>query len=592
MNQMPFPSPANILIVDDMPTNLRLLDSILTQQGYNVRNAINGKLALIGVKKTDIDLILLDVMMPEMNGYEVCKQLKADPATADIPVIFLSVLNELFDKKKAFEVGGIDYINKPFLIEELLAKVQTHVSLRMAAKEIMLLNRIENQERNYQLEAAKTQLEMSRRDLLTGLPNRVVFMECLEEALHRSKIDSTYRFGVLFLDGDRFKIINNSLGYLVGDELLNAMARRLGENLSQSDTIARLGDDEFAILLTDTGVITSVAEVAKRILSSMNEPFQIQGHEIFTSVSIGIVLASRDYQQPEHILRDVATAMGRAKELGKSRYQIFDVTMYEEATRFLQMETELRQALQHQQFRVYYQPIVSLNTGRINGVEALVRWQHPTRGLISPAEFIPLAEVTGLIAPIGDWVLREACYQLRLWQNGGLVSDSFYISVNFSPQQFIQPNLLVKLDQIIIETQLNPQCLKLEITESAIVEKAGATATILEELSSRQIQLSLDDFGTGYSCLSYLHSLPVDALKVDKSFVQNLDEPSINLGIVPAIIQIAKTMGMSAIAEGIETVEQLEQLRSLDCDSGQGYLFSQPLHSEAVKELIASEPRW
>ncbi|MFB2982720.1 putative bifunctional diguanylate cyclase/phosphodiesterase [Microseira sp. BLCC-F43] len=427
--------------------------------------------------------------------------------------------------------------------------------------------------------------------MLTGLPNRVLFMEELNSAINRSKIEHNYRFGVLFLDGDRFKVINNSLGYFVGDELLNAMGRRLQDNLSEQDTIARLGDDEFAILLTEAQDITSASEVANKILAALKQPFNLQGHEVFISASIGICLGGRDYQQPEHILRDAATAMGRAKELGKSRYQIFDITLHQEASRFLQIEKELRKAIKKQEFIVYYQPIICLNTGKIDGVEALLRWQHPTRGLIAPAEFIPVADETGLIAPIGNWVLQEACHQLRQWQAAGMVNDSFKISINLSPQQFSQGDLLDLIDQILIQTQLNPYCLKLEITETALMEKSQVTVSLLKQLSSRKIELSIDDFGIGYSSLSYLHSLPVNALKVDKFFVQNLNETPINTGIVPAIIRLAKTMGMNAIAEGIETIEQLERLRMLDCDCGQGYFFSQPLPPEEVIELIAREPR-
>ena len=595
MNQNLLFSSANILIVDDLPTNLRLLDSVLSQQGYNVLKAISGELALRATTTVDVDLILLDIMMPGLNGYEVCRRLKAEPKTANIPVIFLSALNEGFDKVKAFEVGGIDYINKPLVIDELLVKVKTYLSLRAAGKEIMVLDRrIEEltQEREDRIEAARKKLEIVCQDLLTGLPNRVLFMERLESALHRSTIEPNYRFAVLFLDCDRFKIINNSLGYFIGDELLKAMAIRLQNNVSQDDTVARLGDDEFAIILTEIKDVTSASEVANKILTALNEPFKLQGHELFISASIGISLGGRDYQQPEHILRDAATAMGRAKELGKSRYQIFDITLHLEASRFLQIETDLRQALKKQEFVVYYQPIICLNTGKIEGVEALLRWQHPTRGLIAPGEFIPVAEETGLIAPIGNWVLQEACHQIRQWQVAGMVKESFTISVNFSPQQFSQRGLLDLIDQVLIQTQLNPYCLKLEITESALMEKSQATVAILKQLRSRKIQLSIDDFGIGYSSLSYLHSLPVNALKVDKFFVQNLDEAPINTGIVPAIIRLAKTMGMNAIAEGVETIEQLERLRMLECDCGQGYLFSEPLSPEEVIELIASEPRW
>ncbi|HLO52342.1 MAG TPA: EAL domain-containing protein [Kamptonema sp.] len=586
---------AEILIVDDSPVNLRLLSSLLIQRGYNVRKAINGQAALRAAEAVLPDLILLDVLMPEMNGYEVCQSLKDNPKTANIPVIFLSFLGENLERSKGFKFGACDYINKPFNLDEILIKIQNQLNLKAAREEIMQLNtqlRGTAKECQIQLEAANAKLQANLRDRLTGLPNRVSFIDALEAALNRSKIESDHRFFVLSIDCDRFKIINNSLGYRVGDELLTAIARRLEKELSSSDIFARLGDDEFAILLTDIPDINSAAKVASKILKQLTFPFYLQKYEVFVSASIGIAAGSDKYIQPEHILRDADTALCRAKEQGKARYQIFDRTMREKACQFLQLETDLRKALVQKEFSVHYQPIIELSTGKIAGVEALLRWHHPVRGLVYPAEFIPVAEATGLIANIGSWVLREACRQLRLWQITGIAGESFSVSVNFSAHQFSQPDLIDQIDEILAETQLNPQCLKLEITETAIIENPESAAILLQQLRARKIQLSLDDFGMGYSSLSYLNSFPVDTLKVDKSFVQRLDGNSENLGLVPAIMCIAKTMGMRVIAEGIETAQQLDQLRNLDCDFSQGYLFSRPLDAQKLIELITSAPHW
>lgn len=586
---------AHILIVDDMPGNLHLLSSLLTKEGYKVRAAINGKLALMAANSFAPDLILLDIMMPDLNGYEVCKLLKANPKTADIPVIFLSTLDEEIDKTKAFDVGGIDYITKPIHLEEVVRKVDYHIAFQSAEKEILRLNfRIKQRVKahNNHLKSHNLKVEMLLRDRLTSLPNRVSFLQSLEQAIHQAKTDSDYRFAVLFLDCDRFKIINNSLGYIVGDELLKALARRLESKLSASDILARIGDDEFAILLTEISDINSATEVAERILAALTHPFHLHEREVFMSTSIGIAWSCPDYTQAEHILRDADTAMGRAKELGKARYQIFNCALHEKACQFLQLETDLRQAIKRQEFLVYYQPIVDLSTGKIAGLEALLRWQHPTRGLVYPVEFIPVAEETGLIAPIGYWVLQESCRQLRRWQEAKLVEETLTISVNVSVHQLNQPNLIQQIDRILAETNLNPQYLKLEITESALMESSQSATDLLQQLRDRQIQLSIDDFGMGYSCLSYLHSLPVNTLKVDKSFVQPLDGNPKNLGIVPAIIFIAQTMQMNVIAEGIETTQQLDQLRALNCHFSQGYLFSQPLAAEEAIDLIASQPQW
>ena len=582
----------DILIVDDTLENLRLLSTMLIKQGYNVRKAINGKMALTAVQTVVPDLILLDIMMPEMDGYEVCQRLKANQQTAKIPVIFLSALNEVFDKVKAFEVGAVDYISKPFQFEEVLVRVQNQMALKSAQREILKLNtELEEKvkERTQQLEFANARLlKMALYDSLTGLPNRALFLERLEKALNRAKADSVYQFAVLFLDCDRFKVVNDSLGHLVGDELLIAVARRLEASLSQKDTLSRLGGDEFAILLTDIQDLNYTTFVADGILESLSSPFQLQGHEVFISASIGIALGNSTVHQPEHLLRDADTAMYRAKALGKGQYHIFAPAMHDAALQLLHLESNLRKAINQQEFIVHYQPIIDLSDGKIAGFEALVRWQHPQYGMISPQSFIPIAEETSLIIPIDRWVLQQACHQLRLWQKEKLTDYPLFISVNLSARQFAQLDLIDQIDQILTETQLNPQCLKLEITESAIMDNVNFAAVILQKLRERSIGLSIDDFGTGYSSLSYMHSFPVSSLKIDRSFVQRLDGNPENLGLIPAIISIAKTMGMSAIAEGIETTQQLNQLKTFGCDFGQGYLFSKPVEAQRATELIGS----
>ncbi|NET89376.1 MAG: EAL domain-containing protein [Kamptonema sp. SIO1D9] len=586
----------DILIVDDTLENLRLLSTMLLKQGYNVRKALNGQMALKAVETVVPDLILLDIMMPDMDGYQVCQRLKQQSSTAEIPVIFLSALNEVFDKVKAFEVGGVDYITKPYQFEEVLIRIQNQLALKTAEREILQLNsQLEKrvQERTQQLEIANARLlEMALHDSLTGLPNRALFMKRLQSALQEVKANKSSQFAVLFLDCDRFKVINDSLGHLVGDELLIAIAARLQSCLSNGDTLARLGGDEFAILFTEIENISNAIQMATRILDLFSHPFQLQRREVFINASIGITLGNCDYEQPEHLLRDADTAMYRAKALGKGQFHIFDPEMHSVALRLLQLENDLRRAIERQEFVLHYQPIIDLNQGKISGFEALVRWQHPTRGLVSPGLFIPIAEETGLINPIGHWVMKQACRQLISWQQQKLVNDNLSISVNLSVRQFSQPNLIEQIDRVLAETLLNPQCLKLEITESAIMDNSQSAATILEELRKRQIHLSIDDFGTGYSSLSYLHSFRVDLLKIDKSFVQRLNGTSSNLGLIPAIISIAQTMGMKAIAEGIETTQQLIQLKKLNCDFGQGYLFSEPLNSKNVVELITSDPHW
>ncbi len=512
-------------------------------------------------------------------------------------------------------------------------------------------------------------------DSLTNLPNRALLISRLKDLIDTAKGRPDYRFAVLFLDLDRFKLVNDCLGHFLGDQLLKAVAQRLQECLRPIDTVSRFGGDEFAILQDNIQDVSEAVHLAEQIHSALASPFYLDGHEVFTSASIGIainragvkkltmqaglrtsgVVAQRyeaqtqlensgailknsssssslnpqpslwegeastllstpllrtEYNQPEDFLRDADIAMYRAKGEGKACHVVFDSTMHERAIAHLQLETDLRRAVEELaldqqlsdrpdayptncQFQIYYQPIVLLSTGRLAGFEALARWIHPTQGMISPVEFIPIAEETGLIVPLGWWILREACHQMRTWQQAnGNSCNSLTISVNLSGKQFLQPDLVEKIDQILKDTGLQASCLKLEITESVLIENAEAATVSLEQLRSRQIELSLDDFGTGYSSLSYLHRFPINTLKIDRSFVSRLRtsgnsrQARLPLQIVQTIVTLAHNLGMDVVAEGIETPLELEQLRLLGCEHGQGYLFSKPLNAAAAEKFI------
>ncbi|HEY6217991.1 MAG TPA: EAL domain-containing protein [Pyrinomonadaceae bacterium] len=427
-------------------------------------------------------------------------------------------------------------------------------------------------------------------DSLTGLPNRAMFTELLKAEIESSKRRGEHMFAVLFLDLDRFKNINDSLGHTHGDLLLVAFAERLERTLRPIDTLARFGGDEFAILLSGMSDATDAVRVAQRIQDELSQPFVLDKNSAFATASIGIALSSSGYDRPDDILRDADIAMYRAKENGKARYEVFDHGMHARAVSRLQLESDLRQAIERNEFCVYYQPIVSLETGRLAGFEALVRWNHPRRGLVSPADFIPVAEETGLIVPIGEWVLNEACARVRQWQIDSPSHRSLSLSVNLSARQVAQPDLLNRIKEALENSKLNSHCLKLEITESVVMENAEAAAQMFKQLRSLGVQLSIDDFGTGYSSLSYLHRFPLNYLKIDRSFVSRLTTDNDN-AIVRTISTLARNLGMEVIAEGIETEEQFQQLKMLGCEYGQGYLFSRPVANEGVDHLLSQDSK-
>lgn len=734
MNSIPIdPNRGRILIVDDVPENLHLLSHALSEAGYDVRGVVTGTMGLRAARLAIPDLILLDIRLPDLTGYEVCQQLKADLRTGDIPVIFLSALDGTLDKVKAFRVGGIDYITKPFQLEEVLIRIQTHLSLQYAKTQIRELNADLEQrvhQRTAQLEdtnqqllkeiaerekvevalrqsearfrllaenmsdlvclhepdgrylyispscqtllgftpeeliglspypflhpddVERIQLEVHRpvlrsepllmtyrfrkksgeylwletlakpildrsgeiirlqtasrditervmvqaqlshdalHDTLTNLPNRVLFMEQLELALKKqANPRDNYLFTVLFLDLDRFKLVNDSLGHLIGDQLLISIARILETCLRPNDIVARLGGDEFTILLNDTPDLSGVIKVVDRIQSRLHTPLVLEGHTVFTTASIGIVFSSQHYRCATDLLRDADTAMYRAKEAGRNRYEIFNQKMHTQAMQRLHLENALRQALKRQEFVVHYQPIVALKTKNLVGFEALVRWQHPERGIIYPTEFIAVAEDSGLISALGRRVLQQACQQLNDWQTQYPNLQHLTVSVNISSQQFHQPDFIQQLDEVLSETSLQGAQLKLEITESMLIEDLDTVSQLLAQIQQRHIQLSIDDFGTGYSSLSYLHRLPINTLKIDRSFVNQMSAELDNQGIIRAIVNLAHTLGMDVVAEGVETPEQFAQLQALECEFGQGYFFSKPLDAGLAQRLIDS----
>ena len=424
-------------------------------------------------------------------------------------------------------------------------------------------------------------------DRLTGLANRALFMDRLGHALTRlSRRDVSV--AVLFLDLDNFKVVNDSLGHEAGDGLLVAVAHRMRQLLRSEDTVARLGGDEFTVLLEDITNPSLATRVAERLMEAFRSPFTVEGRDLFITASVGIALSATGNRTPQDVLRDADVAMYRAKAMGRGRYAVFEPSMSAGARERLELENDLRLAIERRELMVCYQPKVGLQSGRIAGVEALVRWEHPTRGLVPPAEFIPVVEETGLIIPIGDWILGEACRQARDWQEQYPSAPPLVMNVNLSARQFRQPNLAAEVARVLRETGLNPSSLELEVTESIMLDDADSANQTLRRLKNLGVRIAIDDFGTGYSSLSYLTRFPVDTLKVDRSFVARMGHEAEVTAIVQAVITLAKKLGLEVVAEGVERFEQLEQLREMECDLAQGYYFAKPLSSESIQTLLAS----
>ncbi|MEO1299337.1 MAG: EAL domain-containing protein, partial [Cyanobacteria bacterium J06636_16] len=421
-------------------------------------------------------------------------------------------------------------------------------------------------------------------DPLTDLPNRKLLTERLELAVNRARRSDDYRYAILFLDLDRFKVVNDSLGHSIGDQLLIAIAQRLKERLRDIDLVARIGGDEFVILLEDIHhKPATVIQITERILADFQAPFTINQYKIFTGFSIGIVLGTKDYHQASNVIRDADIAMYQAKRDSKNSYKFFDAGMHEQALNRLTIENDIRKALENEEFLLHYQPIFDLANHQLTGFEALLRWQHPTKGLIFPDEFIPVAEESGLIMFVDDWVFAQASQQMKTWLSRFPNQFPLKVSINLSTKDLRKKSLIQDIDLALNNTGLDGGLIVLEITESMLIENIDETISLLTQLKSRNIQISIDDFGTGYSSLRYLHRLPVHNLKIDRSFVSHMETENRNYQVVDTIITLSKQLGLTVVAEGIETAQQVQQLQQLGCQLGQGYWYSRPLTSHSIE---------
>ncbi|PSR17987.1 GGDEF domain-containing response regulator [filamentous cyanobacterium CCP3] len=576
---MPSVHACSILIIDDEPTNFEVIETLLSieaaegtsfqeAQPYQLHYAASGAAAIAALDLFKPDLILLDVMMPGMSGLQVCRRIKAMPQWQTVPIIMVTSLTSKADLARCFAVGADDFIGKPVTRLELSARVRSMLRIRQQYKALASFNA--SLEKTVQERTAQLQANLNR-DALTQLPSRVFLLQQLDETLRANR----FSFAVVYLDCDQFKLVNSAFGHAVGNQLLLAIAERLQLLLRPDDILARLGEDEFCFLLHHIDREAQLEPFIRAVLQSFASSFIIGDYEIFMTACLGIALGNSTYQHPEEPLQDADTAMYKAKLRGKNCCQIFDCQMSLTMLARLTLETDLRRGLDNQEFIAYYQPVVNLKTETVCGFEALVRWQHPDRGMVSPGEFIPCMEETGLIVPVGIMVLHQACQQLLTWHQRGWTDLT--MSVNLSVRQFASPTLLTDIDRVLTETGVNPSRLKLEITESALLENADRAIDLMEQLRSRHIRISVDDFGTGYSSLSSLHRFPLNDLKIDRSFVSQMHESSRNFKIVNTIISLSSQLELTAVAEGIETRQQLDHLRQLGCTLGQGYLFYPPL---------------
>lgn len=558
---------AMVLVVDDDRSTRAALRHALHQSGFRVNEASNGTEALTWLEEHPVDAILMDALMPVMDGFATCHAVKAHPEWQDIPVLMITALNDRHSIERAFEAGASDFIPKPIHLSVVNQRVHRIIDATRAERHVH---------------------QLAYNDTLTGLPNRLLFVEHLNDAISHCESNAGM-LAVLFLDLDRFKFINDTHGHEAGDQLLATMALRLKSCIRTDDCVARLGGDEFTILLNDLPNPGVAAGIAQNICRAIAAPLVVGGQEVVMTASIGISLYPNDGEDVSSLLRHADTAMYRAKH-SSSGFCYYETDMESAISDRLKMENDLRRALERDEITVFYQLVVDTVGSRVTGVEALIRWRHPEQGLIPPSDFIPIAEETGLILPLGEHVLRSACAQARAWIDHG--RSDLRVAVNLSARQLEHPNLRDIIHRALTDSGLPPSALVLEITESVLMARAATNIDLLRDLRKLGIHLSIDDFGTGYSSLSYLKHLPANTLKIDRSFIQDVPADEDAVAIVTGILALAHSLRMKVVAEGVETGTQREMLARLKCDQLQGYLFSKPLPAEVIEtQLLTSKRR-
>lgn len=576
-------TPAKILVVDDEVELERLIRQRFRKRikakEIDFLFATDGKKALEHLQADQqVDMVLTDLNMPIMDGLTLLNRLAEIDQT--LKAVVISAYGDIPNIRKAMNRGAFDFLTKPIDFQDL------EVTIKKTLEFVQQLR--EKQQQIQQTQQAL--LRAAYHDSLTGLPNRNWFIQRLAQLIERQRHQNDKLFAVLFIDLDRFKLINDSLGHLVGDMLLRAVAQRLQRSLQDQDGVARLGGDEFAIVLEEISNLTEATAAARHIQEQLKQPFKLGGIEVYSEASIGIALsplAGRRYEHPQELLRDADLAMYCAKARGRGCFEVFDPIMQIRAKEYLELEIDLRRAIQQEELSLYYQPIISTYSGELHSFEALVRWQHPVQGLIAPSRFIPLAEETQLVVPLGHWVFEAACRQLQQWQNTFPNQQTLKLNINFSTIQLQQRNIVENIQSVLEKTGIQGNHIKIEITESYLLDTTSTQLTTLERLRELGIQLCIDDFGIGYSSLSRLHEFPIDILKIDRSFIQRANtQTGSNLETIRMIVTLAHSLGMDVVAEGVETQDQFDILRELGCNFAQGYLFSCPVDSQTANQFL------
>ncbi|SKB13653.1 Cyclic diguanylate phosphodiesterase (EAL) domain protein [Planktothrix sp. PCC 11201] len=576
---------SKILVIEDEDLIRDNIIELLETEKFEVFNAGNGKIGLQLAIQHQPDLILCDVAMPEIDGYGVLVALQKNPVTATIPFIFLTANSDVGDLRKGMQLGADDYLTKPFTPTELLKAIVIRLKKNATLKA------------NYthQLKIAESKLnQLIYQDSPTNLPNRLSLLEYFQQRLDEFSLLSVANqnwqqngmIPIIYLGIDRFGRINDILGYEGGDSLLKAVAERLRKSLPADNIIIHIDSNQFAILLPPILEQQQIKTVIENLQQQISDPFVLTNREVLITVSAGVSLYPQDGRDIQHLLREAKQAMNQVKQQGGNHYSFYIPASEHQLSERIDLEVALRYALEREELELYYQPQVSLKTGNIIGAEALLRWKHPQKGRISPIKFIPIAEETGLIESIGEWVLSQACQHSQAWRSQGL--GSLRVAVNLSGRQFQTPNLCQKLMEILLTTGCEPDYLELELTESLLIRDAELSIQQLQALKALGVTIAIDDFGTGYSSLSYLQKFPFDVLKIDQSFVRNLHTNKINATITQSLISMAHLLNLKVIAEGVETQEELNILQSFQCDEIQGYLFSRPLNLEDFQTLVKS----